>query len=126
MPATQAYSFIMPYDGIVTSIYMEITGVTYAPPAGQQISPYVALVIAPPESNSFTVIPASITSVTTPIPGGVVYINNTPVPGNSGPISIPIAAGTRVTIICGHNIISPPLASGALFWVHAGAIELTF
>ncbi|MUK87754.1 hypothetical protein GMD78_04975 [Ornithinibacillus sp. L9] len=115
-PAGDAYSFIMPFDSIIESIYMSVTNLAFTPPAGQEIFPYVALATAPSGSNTFTLIPETQTFVDTPYVGGTSYPANTILSGSLPGIDVPISEGTRIAIVCGFETTGSPLADTYLFY----------
>jgi hypothetical protein len=94
------YNFAMPQDGIIDSIYGEVsTAADWTP--SSNISPYFAIATAPPDSVTFTIIPQSITPVSTPYVQGTLYRSYAVRSASATGLGIAVTAGTRVMIVGG-------------------------
>jgi len=96
-------SFIMPYDATLQNIHMATkyySNDPWTPSSGTRYIPYVALATAI-DSNTFTILPETVTRVNSAFEGGTQYPSNTVVLGNQENLALGVAAGTKVAIVCG-------------------------
>lgn len=117
---SNSVTFVMPYDGILRSIYM--TSCTYGPigTATSVITPYVALYTADPGTTTFTLL--SGTKIPAAIPWTGSTISNSVTTGYQTGLNISIPAGTRIAIVGGCDATGTSVQQ----WIeYAGALYLS-
>lgn len=94
-------SFVTPIDVIVDRIYMTVGSILEAIQPPTTISPYIALVVGPADSDTFTLLPKTKVFTTESYIMGTPYPMGTTLNGYKIEINQPIAAGMRVAIVGG-------------------------
>jgi hypothetical protein len=118
--STNAHSFVMPRDVIVESIYMTVANLAFTP--ATTVTPYIILATAPSNSNSFTLLQATLTPVATPYIQGTAYAVNTIMPGFLNSVGVMITAGTRVAIVGGMTTAGGVQAQSLPFYFTGGIL----
>jgi len=115
-----AFSFVVPYDATVETIYMTATNTGFTP--GTNVNPYIILATALRNSNTFTLRQETKTPTEIQYSQGTQYPDNTILYGSHANINMTIPAGTRVAIVCGFNTQGGILAQGYWFYYTGGII----
>ena len=115
-----AFSFVVPYNTTVDTIYMTATNSGFTP--GTNVNPYIILATAPRNSNVFTLQQETKTPTEIQYSQNVAYPANTILYGSRTNIDMTISVGTRVAIVCGFNTQGGILAQGYLFYYTGGIL----
>jgi hypothetical protein len=94
------YSFTMPQDSTIDNLYGDISTVSNWTPASN-VTLYLAIATAPSGSNTFTIIPSSVTPISVPYFQGTQYPAYTSRTASATGLDISVTSGTRVMIIGG-------------------------
>lgn|GEM_PF-3492716 len=115
-----AFTFVMPYDGTLRSIYMNSCNYYTLGNASSVVTPYVALYTADPGTTTFTLLSGTKTPAAIPWTGST--ISNSVTTGYQSGLNISIPAGTRIAIVGGCDSNGLALTQ----WIeYAGALYLS-
>jgi len=117
---TSAFSFIVPYNTTVESIYMTATNLAFT--ALTNINPYIILATAPRNSNNFTLRQETKTPTEIQYSQNMQYPSNTILYGSNTNINMTIPAGMRVAIACGFNTQGGNPTQGYQFYYTGGIL----
>ncbi|WP_222124494.1 hypothetical protein [Paenibacillus xylanexedens] len=118
----QQYSFTMPYDATLNSIYATFSNWAAFTPNGN-VYPFVVIATAAAGSNTFTLQSDSQVESDTPFTNGISQTENTLLSGSATNINLNISAGTRVAICCAYRTEGATAATSYYFF-YSGAIHL--
>jgi len=114
------YSFAVATDISLVNIQAEVYVVSNYSTSAYNTSPYVALAVAPPGSDTFKVLPETITTIATQNS----YSINTVLYNSQENIEVSIEKGSRVLIIGGHTNDSDSTRSTTTAFRFSGGIAL--
>ena len=117
---TSAFSFVVPDDATVETIYMTATNLRFTP--ATNVNPYIILATASRNSNTFTLRQVTKTPTEIQYSQNILYPTNTILYGSNTNINMTIPAGTRVAIACGFNTQGGTPAQGYMFYYTGGIL----
>ena len=115
------YTFTMPANGTLTSIYANFATVAGFTP-GSNITLYVAIATAPSNSMDYTINTSTIVQASAPFTQGTAYPAYTPRSGSSGVLSVPLSAGDQVAIVLGFTTSGGTQAQSLPFFYSGGLL----
>jgi hypothetical protein len=98
--AVNWYSFTVPQDSTIDNLYGDMSTTSAWTPASN-VTLYIAIATAQSGSNTFTIIPSSVTPISVPYVQGTSYPAYTSRTASATGLGISVTAGTRIMIIGG-------------------------